>query len=162
MTSIENTVDIARSPSAVFDYLADQGNEIHWNPDCVSMTQLTDGPVGVGTRFRAKWKQGPVVETECTAFDRPRMWQYANGGPVSVVLTVTLELTPVGGTRMTAHGEWTAHGWFRLVFPVFIRVMRRAERGVIANARHALEERRDLDGLGGHTEMTESPSGSWS
>ena len=63
---------------------------------------------------------------------------------------------------MTAHGEWTAHGWSRLIFPVFIRVMRRAERGVIANARRALEERRDLSAIGGHAEMTESRSGSWS
>ena len=140
---IENTVEIARSPEAVFDYLADQGNEVHWNPDCVSMQKLTEGPIGVGTRFRAKWKQGPVVETECTRFERPRLWRYENGGQISVVLTVTLAPTPNGGTRMTSHGEWTPHGWFRLVFPLFIRVMRRAERGVVANARHALEERRD-------------------
>ncbi len=38
---IENTVEIARTPEAVFDYLADQGNEIQWNPDCVSMEKLT-------------------------------------------------------------------------------------------------------------------------
>ena len=143
---IENTVEIARTPEAVFDYLADQGNEIRWNPDCVSMEKLTAGPVGVGTRFRAKWKQGPVVETECTRFERPRMWRYENGGQISVVLTVTLEPTPSGGTTLTSHGEWTPNGWFRLVFPVFIRVMRRAERGVVANARRALEERRDAPG----------------
>jgi energy-coupling factor transporter transmembrane protein EcfT len=59
------------------------------------------------------------------------------------VLTVTLEPTPSGGTRMTSHGEWTPHGWFRLAFPVFIRVMRRAERSVVANACRALEEGRD-------------------
>lgn len=140
---IENTIEIARPPDAVFDYLADQGNEVHWNPDCVSMQKLTEGPVGVGTRFRAKWKQGPFVETECTAFEPPRMWRYENGGQISVVLTVTLEPMSTGGTRLTAHGEWTPHGLFRLVFPVFIRVMRRAERGVVANARRALEERRD-------------------
>jgi uncharacterized protein YndB with AHSA1/START domain len=140
---IENTVDIARTPEAVFDYLADQGTEVQWNPDCVSMQKLTDGPVGVGTRFRAKWKQGPVVETECTRFDRPRMWRYENGGQISVVLTVTLEPSPSGGTRMTSHGEWTPHGWFRLAFPVFIRMMRRAERTVVANACRALEEGRD-------------------
>jgi len=141
---IDNTVEIARPPEAVFDYLADQGNEIHWNPDCVSMEKLTEGPVGVGTRFRAKWKQGPTVVSECTQFERPRTWQYENGGPISVVLTVTLERSPTGGSRMTSHGEWTPHGWFRLVFPVFIRMMRRAERGVLENARRALEGRRDV------------------
>ena len=140
---IENTVEISRTPEEVFDYLANQGNEVHWNPDCVSMQKLTDGPVGVGTRFRAKWKQGPVIESECTRFERPRMWRYENGGPISVVLTVTLEATPSGGTRMTSRGVWTPHGWFRFVFPVFIRVMRRAERGVVANARSALEQGRD-------------------
>ena len=143
---IENTVEIARTLEAVFDYLADQGNEVQWNPDCVSIEKLTVGPVGIGTQFRAKWKQGPVVETECTRFERPRMWRYENGGQISVVLTVTLEPTPSGGTRLTSHGEWTPNGWFRLVFPVFVRVMRRAERGVVANARRALEERRDAPG----------------
>ncbi|MFL5726438.1 MAG: SRPBCC family protein [Chloroflexota bacterium] len=141
--AIENTVEISRTPEEVFDYLADQGNEVHWNPDCVSMQKLTDGPVGVGTRFRAKWKQGPVIESTCTLFERPRMWRYENGGPISVVLTVTLEPTPSGGTRMTSRGVWTPHGWFRIAFPVFIRVMRRAERGVVASARNALEQGRD-------------------
>jgi uncharacterized protein YndB with AHSA1/START domain len=137
---IENTVEIARTPEAVFDYLADQRNEVQWNPDCVSMEPLTAGRLGVGSRFRAKWKQGPVVETECTHLERPRMWRYENGGPISVVLTITLEPTSSGGTRMTSHGQWTPHGWFQFAFPVFIRVMRRAERGVMANARRALEE----------------------
>jgi uncharacterized protein YndB with AHSA1/START domain len=140
---IENTVEISRTPEEVFDYLADQGNEVHWNPDCISVQRLTEGPTRVGTRFRAKWKQGPVVETECTRFERPRMWRYENGGQISVVLTVTLAPTSSGRTRMTSHGMWTPHGWFRLAFPVFIRVMRRAERDVVANARRALEEGRD-------------------
>ncbi len=140
---IENTVDIARTPEAVFDYLSDLRNELQWNPDSVSVEKLTDGAVDLGTRFRAKWKQGPSIETECTLFDRPRAWRYVNGGPASLVLTITLEPTPTGGTRMISHGEWTPRGWFRLVFPMFIRVMRRAERGVVDNARRALEDRRD-------------------
>ena len=140
---IENTVEIARGLEATFDYLSDMRNEVRWNPDCQSVEKLTDGPVGVGTRFRAKWKQGPEIETRCTIYDRPTTWRYENGGPISLVLTITLAPTPNGGTRMISHGEWTPHGWFRLVFPLFIRVMRRAERGVVANARRALEERRD-------------------
>ena len=73
-TLIENVTEIARTPEDVFDYLSDMGNEVRWNPDCISMEQLTDGPVGVGTRFRAKWKQGPVVFTEVTAYERPSNW----------------------------------------------------------------------------------------
>ena len=75
-TLIENSIEIARTPEDVFDYLSDLGNEVRWNPDCVSMEQLTDGPVGVGTRFRAKWKQGPVIFPEVTAYERPRTWTY--------------------------------------------------------------------------------------
>lgn len=140
---IENTGEIARSPEDVFDYLSDLGNEIRWNPDCIFMERLTDGPVAVGTRYRAKWKQGPYLIAECTRRERPRTWTWENGGPMSVALTVTLEPTADGRTRMTARGLWTAHGWFRLIFPVFVRVMRRAEVQVFANAKLALEEGRD-------------------
>jgi hypothetical protein len=71
------------------------------------------------------------------------MWRYVNGGPVSVDLTVTLEPTANGETRMTSRGEWSPNGWFRLVFPIFARVMRRAENQVMTNARRALEEHRE-------------------
>lgn len=139
----EVTQEIARTPEDVFDYLSDQGNEPEWNPDCISMELLTPGPVAVGSKFRAKWKQGPVVFTEVTAFDRPRRWSYTNGGPISCVLTVTLEALPEGGTRMTSRGEWSAHGFMRLIFPIFMRTMRRAETRTNANAKRALEDGRD-------------------
>ncbi len=140
---IENTIEIARSPEDVFDYLSDQGNEAQWNPDCLSMEKLTDGPVGVGTRFRAKWKQGPIVFTEVTAYDRPHSWTYENGGMISCILTVALEATASGGTRMTARGLWSGHGMARPFFPIFVRSMRKAEVQVAVNARRVLEERRD-------------------
>ncbi len=140
---IEWTTEIARTPEDVFDYLSDQGNERAWNPDCVSIEKLTDGPVGVGTRFRAKWKQGPAVITEVTAYDRPRSWTYTNGGSIGCVLTCTLEATRSGSTRMTSRGLWSAKGLARLFFPIFIRMMRRTELKIMANARRALEEHRD-------------------
>ena len=98
-TVIENVIEIARTPEDVFDYLSDLGNEVRWNPDCLSMERLTDGPVGVGTRFRAKWKQGPVIFPEVTAYERPRNWTYANGGSIACVMDITLEPTSSGGTQ---------------------------------------------------------------
>lgn len=107
------------------------------------MERLTDAPVGVGTRFRAKWKLGPVVFPEVTAYERPRTWTYVNGGSIACVLTITLEPTSSGGTRLTSHGLWSANGFARLIFPVFIRTMRKAEVQVLANARRALEASQD-------------------
>jgi uncharacterized protein YndB with AHSA1/START domain len=142
-TLIENTIEIARPLEDVFDYLSDLGNEVRWNPDCLSMEQLTDGAVGVGTRFRAKWKQGPVIFPEVTAYVRPRTWTYVNGGSIACALTITLEPTSSGGTRLTSRGLWSANGFARLFFPVFIRSMRKAEVEVVANARRALEAYED-------------------
>ena len=142
-TLIENTIEIARTREDVFDYLSDLGNEVRWNPDCLTMEQLTDGPVGVGTRFRAKWKQGPIVFPEVTAFQRPHHWTYVNGGSIACVLSITLEPTSSGGTRLTSRGMWSANGLARLFFPIFIRTMRKAEGRVVADARRALEEHAD-------------------
>lgn len=57
MAVIENSVAIRRSRSEVFDYLSDPRNELHWNPKVQLMEKLTDGPIGVGTKFRAKWSK---------------------------------------------------------------------------------------------------------
>ena len=143
-TLIENVIEIARTPEDVFDYLSDLGNEVRWNPDCLSMEQLTDGPVGVGTRFRAKWKQGPVVFPEVTAYERPRTWTYVNGGSIACVLKdharADVERRDKADRRA---GLWSANGLARLFFPVFIRTMRKAEVQVVANARRALEAHED-------------------
>ncbi len=145
MAVIQNTVDIDRSPEDVFDYLVDLRSELDWNPGVESMEKITDGPVGVGTKYRAKWKQSGSIVVECTRFDRPRGWSYLNGGPVSVDLDVSL--APRGdGTRLESRFDAHPHGWFRLVFPLFLLVMKRQERKNMANAKQALERRNDPAG----------------
>ena len=141
MTAITNTVLIDRKPEEVFDYCVDLRNELEWNPDAQSMDKVTDGPLGVGTRFLAKWKTAHrPIEVTCTAFDRPSTWTHVNGGPVSV--TFCGRLTPeAGGTRLEVKFDAEPHGWFRLVFPVFLRVMKRQERKNMTNLKAALESR---------------------
>lgn len=74
MPVIRNSVVLRCSPEVVFDYLCDHRAELEWNPKCEVMEKLTDGPVGLGTKYRAKWKSSPYVELETMAFDRPRTW----------------------------------------------------------------------------------------
>ena len=138
MTAITSTTVIERKPEDVFDYCIDLCNELEWNPGVESMEKVTHGPVGMGTRYRAKWKQSKLIDVECTAYDRPNSWTYLNGGPVEVELTI--RLTPEGdGTRLDATFDATPKGMFRLVFPIFVQMMKRQERKNMVNIKAALE-----------------------
>lgn len=137
---IRNSVVIRCSPEEAFDYLSDHRAELEWNPRCEVMEKLTDGSVGLGIRYRAKWKSSPLVELETVAYDRPHSWTMHNGGPIEVTFTGRLELVPEG-TRLHADFEPRPHGWFRLVFPIFLLVIRREEKANMGHLRDALERR---------------------
>ena len=140
MPVIRNSVILPCPPEEAFDYLADLRAELEWNPRCEVMEKLTEGPVGLGTRYRAKWKSSPWVELETVAFDRPRGWTMHNGGLLEVTFTCTLEPAPEG-TRLHAMFEPTPHGWFRLIFPIFLVMISREEKANMAHLRAAVGRR---------------------
>lgn len=140
MSVIRISVNLPCSPETAFDYLSDLRAELEWNPTCQAMEKLTEGPVGLGTRYRAKWKGSPYVELETVGFDRPRSWSMDNGGPIEVSFTCRLE--PIAeGTRLHAEFAPTPHGWFRLVFPIFLVMIRRQEAANMGHIRDAIERR---------------------
>ena len=65
---------IQSPPARVFDFCADLRNELIWNPNAKHVELLTDEPIGVGTRFRARWTNAGEVTVEMIEFDRPRRW----------------------------------------------------------------------------------------
>jgi hypothetical protein len=139
MATIESTALIHRPQVEVFDYLVDLRNELLWNPDVQSMEALTPGPVRVGSRYLAKWKQSGTIEVECIRFDRPNGWTYLNGGPVAVTLDVRLS-PDAGATRLVSRFDARPKGLFRLVFPIFLIMMRRQEKANMVNLTRALEQ----------------------
>lgn len=140
MKVIRNSVLIRCSPVQAFDYLSDHRAELEWNPRCEVMEKISPGPVALGTRYRAKWKRSPYVEVETTHFDRPHTWTVHNEGPIEVTFTCTLE--PVaGGTILQAQFAARPHGWFRLVFPLFLLLIRHEEKANMGYIRDALERR---------------------
>ena len=138
MTVIQSSTVIRCTPEQAFDYLSDMRNEPEWNPTAVSVEKLTDGPVGLGTRFRAKWKGGPPVEVTMVGYDRPVAWEAHNGGPIEVAFKARLE-TVSEGTRLSVDFDARPHGWFRLVFPLFLLKLRRDEKANMTYIRQALE-----------------------
>ena len=128
MAIIDSSVRIDRSPEAVFDSVSDPRSELEWNPKVRVMEKLTEGPVGLGTRFRAKWTKSPLVELEITSFDRPHGWSYRNGGSISVVLTISLEPVDDGrATMLKSRFDATPHGPIRVIFPLLLASLRREE-----------------------------------
>jgi hypothetical protein len=140
MVVLHNSVLVRCSQEEAFDYLSDLRAELEWNPKCESMEKISEGPVGPGTRFRAKWKSSPHVEVEIVEYDRPRSWTAHNGGPIEVTFTCRLEPVPQG---TLLHAEFTPkpHGWFRLIFPIFLLVISREEKANMTHLREALERR---------------------
>ncbi len=140
MAVISNSVTIRCSQEAAFDYLSDSRNELEWNPGIESIEKITDGPVGLGTQYRAKWKSSPPVVVEIIEYERPHRWAGHNGGPVEV--TVRCRLEPVTeGTKLFADFEAMPHGWFKLIFPLFLIRLRREERANMTHIRETLERR---------------------
>ena len=55
LSVIEVESDIRRSPEDVFDYASDPAHEPEWNLRMKRLEKLTDGPVGVGARYRMEF-----------------------------------------------------------------------------------------------------------
>ncbi len=109
MTLSVSTV-IDRSPDVVFDFCVVNHlrNHPRWDPR-MELQQLTDGPVGVGTRFRRRHTRvdTPVEGTmEVVEFEPDRAFgvvihDMTPSGPLDVRSRMTLEPAGDGHTRLT-------------------------------------------------------------
>ena len=74
MVHIEGDIVINRTPEEVFDFVADERNEPRYNPKMRLAEKISDGPIGLGTRFRAQTvSMGRPVDMviEVTSYQRP-------------------------------------------------------------------------------------------
>jgi hypothetical protein len=140
MAVLENAIDIARSPLEVFDYCSDLCNEREWSPGYVKDVQrLTDGPIGVGTRYRAEWQQGGPNTIEYRRFERPTSWEAtADSKTLGMVFQGRVEPTPAG-SRLIIRIDLRPHGLARLAAPILGRVMQAQEIRNLAAIKRTLE-----------------------
>lgn len=139
MVLLQNSVLLMCTSERAFDYLSDLGNEAEWNPDMDHVHKLTDGPVGVGTKWLASWSSAPKpVEVEMLEYDRPNRWVAHNGGLLEVNLTGRLE-PEAGGVRLHVDFEARPHGLLGFFFPILLRKLRKGEAANMEHIRAALE-----------------------
>jgi|Tabmets5t2r1_1033131.scaffolds.fasta_scaffold00023_9 uncharacterized protein YndB with AHSA1/START domain len=130
---------IHRPQEDVFDYCSDLRSELGWNPKAKYVEKLTDGPVGVGTRYRARWANSGPTTVEVVQFDRPRRWETkakARGLSIRFQGTVT---DAVPGVRYTAYLQLQPERLARLVAPLALLAMRCQDHKNMHRLREALE-----------------------
>jgi len=139
---VSGEILINRPVEQVFDYAADQRNEPLYNPRMLRSEKVTDGPIGVGTRFRATARSGRrLVEMliEITEYDRARrLGSRTTMSSVDVNGGLTFE--PVdGATRMSWSWEVSPKGPLRLLGPLVARLGRRQEQTIWTGLKAQLE-----------------------
>jgi Polyketide cyclase / dehydrase and lipid transport len=143
VAKVEGEIVITRPIEEVFDFVADERNEPRYNPDMRRSEKISEGAIGVGTRFRAEiMSRGRPAEMliEFTAYDRPR--QLASVTTLSTMeIRGALSFEPIPeGTRMRWSWTLKPRGLLRLMTPIVARIGRRQERAIWTGLKRLLEE----------------------
>ncbi|MFJ1457877.1 SRPBCC family protein [Nocardia sp. N2S4-5] len=141
MTTFENTLTINRPIADVFDYLAHFENVPVWNYAITETTQTSDGPVGVGTRYRQTRSipEPATEEFEVSEFQPLRRLQVRGQiGPFPAVVSYDLESIPTG-TRLRNTVELELRGPLRLAGPVVTVKVKSAVAANLDTLRKLLE-----------------------
>ena len=104
---IDCAIDIERPADVVFAYCTDASNEPQWNPQLRSVTTLTDGPIGIGTRYRLRFRGWAVADSvvEYVGFDPPRSWT-ARGRSARLEVCFEGQIVPTAaGSRLRFRGR---------------------------------------------------------
>ena len=142
MIRIKGDIVIGRPVEDVFDYVADQRNEPPYNAQMRLAEKISDGPIGVGTQYRAEVVSGsrPVsMVIEVTEYERPRrLASKTTMSSMDIAYILTFE--PVReGTRMRWSGEIEPHGMLKLMGPLVAWLGRRQELRIWTGLKGVLE-----------------------
>jgi len=142
MARVRGSIDIDRPIDEVFDVVADQTNEPLYNPAMTASHRLDDGPIGVGTRFRATVLtrgKPQEVEIEITGFERPGEMASRSVMGRSTV-TGRLRFDPIAsGTRLNWDWDVRVGGVAQVLGPLVGVIGRRQERAIWGGLKHFLE-----------------------
>jgi uncharacterized membrane protein len=127
---ITGTIEIARPPQVVFDYVSDLERQTEWQASLEKVEVETDGPTRAGTRA-TQTRRVPggsrSFPYEVTEHDPPRLTAFrVTGGPVRP--NGSMRFTPLDNgtrTRVDFQIEFHGHGLGVLLAPLAARDTRR-------------------------------------
>jgi uncharacterized protein YndB with AHSA1/START domain len=124
----EGNVIIHRPVEEVFAYVSDLTHSAEWQAGLLEVRRLTEGPIGVGTRYAfVRQFIGRKMEStnEFVAYEPNRTVRFRiPSGPMPGQGTYLFEATP-DGTRVTSRVELEPRGLSRLAEPLIAASLRR-------------------------------------
>jgi hypothetical protein len=141
MKPVELSVVINRPLEACFAYLTDLANDLEWRREWIEAEKTTDGPHGVGARYRLTGALlGRRIATvyEAIAYEPSRQaaWK-AVSGPLPLTFSRAFEGVE-GGTRVTMRYEGD-RGLLRLAGPLVAGIGRRQLVGDFPKLKQVME-----------------------
>jgi uncharacterized protein YndB with AHSA1/START domain len=142
--AFEFDVEIDRPVAEVFAYVTDPAALPEWQTNTVEVEQLTDGPLGLGTRLRevhAAGRRRMEQVVEVSAYEPDRRFDLdIVEGPVPVGARHVFESTADGrGTVIHFAAEGRANGAVRVLEPLLTVAIRRQMKGHYARLKERLE-----------------------
>jgi uncharacterized membrane protein len=142
MYTFEHSVFIKRPPQEVFDYMTTPANTPKWQSSSESAEWISEGPVGVGSTWRAQNKfMGRKIEAtlEITSWNPPNEHSFkAIGSPVPFENTVKLE-DKEGGTQLILTGQAELGGFFKLAEGMVGKQLDKQMESDLANLKQMME-----------------------
>jgi uncharacterized protein YndB with AHSA1/START domain len=142
MVHIEGEIVIDRPVDEVFDFVADERNEPRYNEQMRRAEKISEGPIGLGTQYRAEVVSGGravAMVVEFTGYERPRrLASTTHMAAMDIRYTLTFE--PVSeGTRMRWVGDVEPKGVLRLIAPLVAGMGRRQDLRIWTGLKRLLE-----------------------
>ena len=146
MIKAEQSIDINRPIEDVFAFVADQSNAPRWQSGILQVRRMTDGTIGVGTRYTSVRKlMGRRLEAsnEYTEYEPNKKIVFkSTSGPMDFSAGYLTEATPEGGgTRLTSWIEMQPRGFADLAEPLITSSLRRDVEANLAELKDLLEAR---------------------
>jgi hypothetical protein len=143
MDAIELSIVIRRPIDESFAFLANLENDVKWHGAFVEVRKTSEGLVGVGARFLVfegvLGRRTPGTEYELTEYEPNRIaaWKTLSG-PLQLKFWRTFELVE-GGTRFAVRYEGEPRGFFKLVWPLITRMVKRQQGGDMRRVKELME-----------------------
>ncbi len=128
---------IEHPPEDVWAYLTDFSHAKEWMTGVDEMTQITQGPIKIGTRFRFK-ARGKERESHVTALE-PGKRIALTSTQRGVTATYTYSMASVGdSTEVTLKAVCQATGFWKLLHPIIVFAMKRSDSSHLAKLKTAI------------------------